>query len=182
MYDITRSFSFNDCTNLDFIPCPYTHQNMSSSRILAPFSSLLKKQKCPWPEPGTSVGTFSGTKKTKKGEHKCWEAKGPAQEEFQKISTEIRELLNITCDPVPSSSFVVFDIFMIVKTFETAIPHIMFPCKRRKPRKSAVKAIQNSEIVSHCPLGIALGHWDYPPHIKAPQLLGSSIKTSRPDR
>ncbi|PCG92772.1 hypothetical protein PENOC_090980 [Penicillium occitanis (nom. inval.)] len=93
------------------------------------------------------------------------------------MSIEIKDLLEKDCGPVPSSSFVHFDIFMIGETPATAIPHIMFSCKKREPRKEALTAVRKSEILSRYTPGIELGHWDYPPYIKDLQFLGSSTES-----
>lgn len=146
---------------------------MASSRLQNALSLLQKKHKNPWPDPESSVGKFCGTKK---GRFKCWKAKGPAHEVFQHMSIDIKELLEKDCGPVPSSNFVHFDIFMIGETPATAIPHIMFSCKKREPRKEALAAVRKSEILSHYTPGIELGHWDYPPYLKDLQFLGSSTE------
>lgn len=147
---------------------------MASSRFQNALSLLQKKHKNTWPDPESSVGKFCGTKK---GIFKCWKAQGPAQEVFQHMSIEIKDLLEKDCGPVPSSSFVHFDIFMIGETPAAAIPHIMFSCKKREPRKEALAAVRKSEILSHYTPGIELGHWDYPPYIKDLQFLGSSTES-----
>jgi hypothetical protein len=134
-----------------------------------------KKSKTSWPDPKSSVGKFCGKKK---GKYKCWRAKGPAQEAFQEISIEIRELLERDCGPVPSSEFVHFEMFMIGEKPSTAIPHIMFACKKLGPRKEALTTIVKSDILSRYTSGIKLGHWDYPPYIKDLQFLGSPTETA----
>lgn len=102
----------------------------------------------------------------KKGKLHCWEAEGPAKQVFEELRPQITSLLEIECGPVPSSSFVLFDIFMIGETKATTLPHIMFSCKRREPRKAAVAAIRQSNILDQYPPGIYLGDWDYPPYLK----------------
>lgn len=151
---------------------------MASSRFQNALSLLQKKHKNSWPDPESSVGKFCGTKK---GRFKCWKAQGPAHEVFEDMSIEIKELLEKDCGPVPSSCFVHFDIFMIGETPSTAIPHIMFACKKREPRKEALAAVRKSEILSHYTPGIELGHWDYPPYIKDLQFLGSSSESAEFD-
>lgn len=134
-------------------------------------SGLYKKPKSLWLDPESSVDKHCGMKNGKN----CWIAKGPAQEAFQQISSEIKEVLEKDCGPVPGSHWVLFDIFMIGDAPATAIPHIMFSCPKPGPRKEARTAVRNSDVLSHCTPGIALGHWDYPPHIKSPQPLASSL-------
>lgn len=133
-------------------------------------SGFYKKPKSLWPDPESSVDKHCGMKKGKN----CWLAKGPAQEAFQQISSEIKEVLEKDCGPVPGSHWVHFDIFMIGDAPATAIPHIMFSCPKLAPRKEALTAVRKSDILNHCTPGIALGHWEYPPHIKNPQPLASS--------
>ncbi|KAJ5744074.1 hypothetical protein N7533_008944 [Penicillium manginii] len=47
----------------------------------------------------------------------------------------------------------------------------MFSCIYEEPRKAAFEAIKQSNILTHCPNGILLGHWKYPPHLKNVELL-----------
>ncbi|KAF7626990.1 hypothetical protein AFLA_012932 [Aspergillus flavus NRRL3357] len=143
---------------------------MRSSRLRTTLSRF-QKPKALWPDPERSIGKFLGIKK---GNLNIWQAEGPAKEAFESITPHITELLEYSCGPVPSSSFVLFDIFMIGETRETALPHIMFSCKHCEPRKSAVAAMRKSNILEQCPPGIHLGNWDYPPHSKDPQHLAST--------
>ncbi|KAF7163932.1 hypothetical protein CNMCM6106_000704 [Aspergillus hiratsukae] len=151
---------------------------MSTSRIKATLS-LLQKQKPRWPDPELSIGKFRGIKK---GKYNCWEAEGPAKEAFEEIKPQIKLLLEELCGPVPSSSFILFDIFMIGETQSTAVPHIMFSCKHQKSRKTAVKVVEQSDVLQQCPPGIHFGHWDYPPHLKDLRFLSSSMSYSSPPR
>ncbi|RHZ61819.1 uncharacterized protein CDV56_108075 [Aspergillus thermomutatus] len=145
---------------------------MSTSRIEATLS-LLQRHKPRWPDPELSIGKFLGNMK---GKYNCWEAQGPAREAFKQVEPEIKALLETSCGPVPSSSFILFDIFMIGETQSTAVPYIMFSCKRRKYRKSAVTVVEQSDILQECPPGIHLGDWDYPPHLKDLRFLASSAE------
>ncbi|RHZ48361.1 hypothetical protein CDV55_100846 [Aspergillus turcosus] len=151
---------------------------MSTSRIKATLS-LLQKQKPRWPDPELSIGKFRGIKK---GKYNCWEAEGPAKEAFEEIKPQIKLLLEELCGPVPSSSFILFDIFMIGETQSTAIPHIMFSCKHHKSRKAALKVVEQSDVLQQCPPGIHFGHWDYPPHLKDLRFLSSSMSYVSPPR
>ncbi|CAI7585931.1 unnamed protein product [Penicillium glandicola] len=149
---------------------------MSSSRLRNTLS-LFQKPKPRWPDPERSIGKLRGMKK---GKFNCWEAEGPAKDIFEQVKPSITELLESACVPVPSSSFVMFDIFMIGETRETALPHIMFSCKRRESRKIALDAMKKSNILDQCPPGIHLGDWDYPPHIKNLQFLASTSRCKAP--
>ncbi|KAJ5910440.1 hypothetical protein N7504_005083 [Penicillium tannophilum] len=150
---------------------------MSSSRIRTPFA-LFQRPKARWLDPEQSIGAFRGIKK---GNINCWSAEGPAKEAFEHIRSEIAEVLERHCGPVPSSSWVQFDIFMVGGTKSTAVPHIMFSCKRPEPRKAAVAAIKRSNILDECPPGIHLGHWDCPPHLKDLRFLASATRYEYPD-
>ncbi|KAJ6091904.1 hypothetical protein N7467_003873 [Penicillium canescens] len=150
---------------------------MSSSRLRNTFS-LFQKPKTRWSDPEGSIGRFRGIKK---GKFNCWEAEGSAKEVFERIQPHIAELLESACGPVPSSSFLVFDIFMIGETQETALPYIMFSCKRREPRKIAVAAMKKSNILDQCPPGIRFGEWDYPPYLKDLRYLASDSRYKDPD-
>ncbi|KAF4175669.1 hypothetical protein CNMCM7927_004678 [Aspergillus lentulus] len=143
---------------------------MRSSRLR---TTILRfqKPKAIWSNPEQSTGKLLGIKK---GKFHIWEANGPAREVFERIKSHITELLEYSCSPVPSSSFVLFDIFMIGEARETALPHIMFACKHSEPRKSAVAAMRKSNILEQCPPGIHFGDWDYPPHLKDLQYLASA--------
>ncbi|GFG20511.1 hypothetical protein IFM5058_10654 [Aspergillus udagawae] len=143
---------------------------MRSSRLR---TTILRfqKPKAIWSNPEQSIGKLLGIKK---GKFHIWEANGPAREVFERIKSHITELLEYSCSPVPSSSFVLFDIFMIGEARETALPHIMFACKHSEPRKSAVAAMRKSNILEQCPPGIHFGDWDYPPHLKDLQYLAST--------
>ncbi|RFU35574.1 hypothetical protein B7463_g834, partial [Scytalidium lignicola] len=109
--------------------------------------SLFKKSKLKlkWPNPEQSVGRYCGIMKDK---YRCWEAKGDALEAFEKLGPEISILLERSCSPVPASSQIIYDIFMVGLNPETALPHIMFSC-------------------------IETGHWQFPTHIIDPQFLAS---------
>lgn len=151
---------------------------MSTSRIKATLS-LLQKQKPRWPDPELSIGKF---RSINKGKYNCWEAEGPAKEAFKEIKPQIKLLLEELCGPVPSSSFILFDIFMIGETQSTAVPHIIFSCKHQKSQKAAVKVVEQSDVLQQYPPGIHLGHWDYPPHLKDLRFLSSSVSYSSPPR
>jgi hypothetical protein len=130
----------------------------------------FRKPKFGWSDPKKSIGKFRGIKS---GKLNCWEAEGPAKELFEQIKPHIKELLESACGPVPSSSFIHFDIFMFGETQASACPYIMFSCKHREPRINAVTAMRKSNILDHCPAGIHFGHWDYPPHLKDLRFLAS---------
>ncbi|RDW68774.1 uncharacterized protein DSM5745_08534 [Aspergillus mulundensis] len=133
---------------------------MSASRLRNTLSALHRNKET-WPNPELSIGTFCGTTKDKVN---YWEAQGPAREAFVNISTSIQETLNDECLRVPSSSTLVYDVYMIGKTPGKAVPHIMFSCKASESRKKAVALVRKSDILDHYP-GMELGHWESPPHL-----------------
>jgi hypothetical protein len=132
---------------------------------------LFQKAKSKWPDPDASVGKFCGMK----GRFSCWEAKGPAQEAFSSLSKEIATLLERTCGPVPASSHVIYDIFMVGEIPGTAIPQVMFSCRKSGPRKEAMETLKKSGILGNYP-GIESGHWQFPPHILDPRLLAYGVE------
>lgn len=135
---------------------------MSSSRLLSTIP-LFSRSQARWPEPELSTARYRGIKK---GKLHCWDATGPARDAFEKIQEQIRAHLNREGIQVPSSSIIMFDIFMIGRAQATARPCIMFSCKHRQSREKAVAVIKESNILDQCPLGIKIGDWDYPPHLK----------------
>jgi hypothetical protein len=130
--------------------------------------SRFQKAKSKWPNAETCVGLFCGMK----GKYRCWEAEGTAQDVFRKISAEVSELLERTCGPVPASSQLIFDVFMIGETPATSVPQIMFSCWKAGPRKAAMETLRKSGLLSKYP-GFETGHWQFPPHILDPRLLAS---------
>ncbi|RDW58356.1 hypothetical protein BP5796_12286 [Coleophoma crateriformis] len=135
--------------------------------------SLLRKSKPKWPNPQDSVAKFCG----KQGRYYCWEAKGPVQETFEAIGPEIARLLERSCEPVPASSHIIYDIFMVGETPVTSVPHIMFSCSKLDPRKAAMEALKKSGLLKEYP-GIETGHWEFPPHIMDPRLLATEEETT----
>lgn len=129
----------------------------------------FQKAKPKWSNPEASIGKFCG----KKGKYSCWEAEGIAQEAFKEMGLDISALLNRTCGPVPASSQVIYDMFMVGENPETAVPQIMFSCRKPSPRKAAVEILKKSGILNKYP-GVETGHWQFPPHIMDPRLLASN--------
>lgn len=137
--------------------------------------SLFQKVKTKWSDPKASVGKFCGMK----GKYSCWEAKGPAEDTFTRLSKDIATLLERTCGPVPASSQVIYDIFMVGETPATAVPQIMFSCRKVGPRKEAMETLKKSGLLISYP-GIETGHWQFPPHILDPRLLASEEEPNYP--
>jgi hypothetical protein len=148
---------------------------MNSSRLLPASIPLFPRRKARWPEPELSTERYRGIKK---GKNYYWDTRGPAREAFEKLKGQIKDHLNSAGIPVPSSSFIQFDMFMIGKTQATANPYIMFSCKHLESRKAAVAVIKDSKILDQCPPGIRIGDWDYPPHLKNLRTLALSALSS----
>ncbi|GIK00932.1 hypothetical protein Aspvir_004962 [Aspergillus viridinutans] len=145
---------------------------MNNSKIKA-ILSLFQIRTLRWPDPELSIGKFLSDME---GKNKCWEAEGPAKEAFERVKPEIKQLFEERSVEVPSSSFILFDIYMIGETQLTAVPYIMFSCKHRESRKKAVTIVEESSVLQKCPLEIRLGDWDYAPHVKDPRFLASSVE------
>jgi hypothetical protein len=92
-----------------------------------------------------------------KDKYSCWTDKGPAEEAFKKLSTEIAAVIKNKLGPVPSSSLIIYDIFMIGETAKTTVPQIMFSCNRKALRKAAVDVVRKSGILKDYP-GVETGH------------------------
>ncbi|KAJ5318267.1 hypothetical protein N7476_004687 [Penicillium atrosanguineum] len=150
---------------------------MSASQIRKTLS-LFHKPKTHWHNPEQSIGDFCGTKK---GRFNCWAAKGPAEEAFEKVRVQIIEILEIECDRVPNSGYVLARMFMIGKTQASAVPNIMFSCADRESRKAAVAAVRNSKLLDQLPPGICLGDWPHPPDLKIPRPLASAMRYACPN-
>jgi hypothetical protein len=146
---------------------------LKSLRQVGKQISRFQKAKSKWPDPEESLGKFCGMN----GKYSCWEAKGPAQETFNVLGKEIAALLERTCGPVPASSQVIYDIFMVGETPDKAVPQIMFSCRKDGPRKEAMESLKKSGILSRYP-GIETGHWQFPPHILDPRLLANGEEPS----
>ncbi|PQE08748.1 Ankyrin repeat protein [Rutstroemia sp. NJR-2017a BVV2] len=144
------------------------NEALNSLRHLGRKFSFFPKPKSKWPDSEQSVGRFCGMQKR----YSYWEAKGKAQEAFNVLSPKIADLLERSCGPVPSSSQIIYDIFMVGETPHTAIPHIMFSCRKSEPRKAAMETLKKSGLLSNYS-GIKTGHWQFPPHIMDPQPLAS---------
>lgn len=135
--------------------------------------SFLKKQKAKWNNPEASVGAYCGLK----GNYSVWEGNGPVREIFKTLGPQISTLLNRSCGPVPSSSQVIFDVFMIGVAPASSIPHIMFSCRKSGPRKTAMETLEKSSLLKRHP-GFETGNWQFPPHIMDPRLLASDRETA----
>lgn len=170
------------------LECETTNDSVSRARKRARESSLqplrqvkklltnFQKTAPRWTNPEASVGSFCG----KKEKFSCWKAKGPAQDAFNLLGKEIAEILDRSCRPVPGSSHVIFNIYMVGKTPGTAVPQVMFSCKTAGPRKEAMNVLRKSGILQKYP-GIETGHWQFPPDItNPPQFMAYGMRLNSP--
>ena len=100
----------------------------------------------------------------KVGKYNCWEVKNPSSDPFKCILEDVKRHLDQAGERVPESRLLGYDIFMIGNSPETAIPHIMFHCSRKEPRKKAALLIKESSLLGSYP-GLNVGHWASPPHL-----------------
>ena len=125
--------------------------------------STFQRNRHAWPSPESSIGPFCGTTPDN---FNYWEAQGPARDVFNRLRTEINQVLEEECDPVPSSSAIVYDVYMVGRSPDTAAPRIMVSSKYVESRKQAVNAIKKSGILDRDGVaGVQIRHWEGPPHI-----------------
>jgi hypothetical protein len=134
------------------------------------WTKLLKRNHRPWPhDPEQSIGKFY----RKMGRKYCWEAVGQARAEFDEIGTKVKEYLDKNSDPVPET--VVFSMYMIGKTKETAKPTLMFCCKDVGCRKTMRSVVAESGILDNYP-GVTLGDCSRAPDLdQLVQLAGEPL-------
>lgn len=92
------------------------------------------KNKPSWPAPENSTGDIY--KSVHFGGKKCWDAKGPAREQFQLLALEIKEYLETHSDPVPAP--VTWTVYMIGATVQSSRPTLMF-CSENKTSRTIVR-------------------------------------------
>ncbi|KAE9364842.1 hypothetical protein N431DRAFT_564050 [Stipitochalara longipes BDJ] len=134
-----------------------------------PWTSRLRRNKCQWPDPEASIGTFY----RKMGrDSSCWEAVGAARETFIRIADEIKNHLEKASEPVPQA--VTWTMYMIGKTKETAEPMILFCCRESASRKQVRTTVEESGILQRYP-GVRVGDASRPPDFdQLVQLAGES--------
>jgi len=97
---------------------------------------------------GTEIGIFHG--------RHWWHAAGPARKQFSIVVPEIVEQLNSVFTE-RYSSIVIFHLYMIGRSGESAIPTIMFFCEEKEPRKMAKKTVDEGGLLVKLP-GFRTGH------------------------
>jgi len=89
-----------------------------------------------WPHPEASIGDWL----SQMGAYNCWEATGPAREQWIKLAGDIQQHLECCHNPFPKG--VIWSAYMIGRTKQNAVPTVVFcspdPCSRRQARKAIV--------------------------------------------
>jgi hypothetical protein len=97
---------------------------------------------------GTEIGIFH--------DRYWWHAAGPARQQFSLVESEIVEQLNAVLTE-RYSSIVLFHLYMIGRSVDSAIPTIMFFCEEKEPRKRAKKTIDEGGLLGKL-AGFRTGH------------------------
>lgn len=110
----------------------------------------------PYPDAEKSVGMFY----RKMGLENCWEVVGPARAEFEQIAKEIKDFLEKNFEP--TSTPVLWTMYMIGRSENTARPTILFCSKEADCRKAVRKFIEKSGILKKFP-AVRVGDANRPP-------------------
>ena len=146
---------------------------MSSTPITTNQSRNLvfKRKRIPWPCPELSIGEDWCVMPGIIMSRKCWEAIGPAREIMNQIYTPIRNPLQKRNEYLQEGTstprVMIFSMYMIGRTAETAHPTIIFSCENKEPRKRARKIIEESRLLDDYP-GVILGDSSRPPVLSRP--------------
>jgi hypothetical protein len=141
------------------------------SRIRLPGVPTLK-QKNIWPNPQQSIGE----RWCAIGKKQCWEAIGPAQEVADKVSRDIKNLLQSRHEylnkDIRVPRILLFSLYMIGQTVEQARPTIIFSCENKAQRQRAMKVVRGDSLLDAYP-AIMLAESLRPPRLsRGPQQLG----------
>lgn len=132
---------------------------------------VFKRKRIPWPSPELSIGEDWCVMPGLIMSRKCWEAIGPAREIMNQIYTPIRNLLQQRNEYLQEGTStpraIIFSMYMIGRTAETANPTIVFSCENKEPRKRARKIIEESRLLNDYP-GVILGDSSRPPVLSRP--------------
>lgn len=120
-------------------------------------SNLSSSKKKRWSNPQDSTGVHLATLGRNKS---CWEAKGLARSVFENLQSKLREYIDQTCEPL--SADVVWSLYMIGRTKETASPAITFISREPGPRQRLKTLIKESSILEEYP-GFITMDIDRPP-------------------
>lgn len=129
----------------------------SGARSLA----ALFKRDYKWPNPEASSGKKIGNM----GRQQCYEAVGPAREEFDILAREISEFLENCTESV--SANVSWSLYMFGKSRESSRPQIAFCSPEREARRSVRKSVTRSGILERHP-GFSTMDCSRPPEFVSP--------------
>jgi hypothetical protein len=130
------------------------------------------KQKNIWPDPKQSIGE----RWCAIGKQNCWEAIGPAQEVADKVSRDIKNLLQSQHEylnkDIRVPRFLLFSLYMIGETVEQSRPTIIFSCENKVQRQRAREVVRESSLLAAYP-AVMLAESSRPPRLcRGPQQLG----------
>lgn len=124
--------------------------------------TTFKQKTSPWPEVHLSIGKSLCLI----GKNHCWEAVGPAKEQFSQVHEPIRHLLESQHEQLNKDISVrkniFLDIYMIGPTEEQARPTVIFSCENKIQRQRAQKLVRSSNILDKY-TGFRLGDSSRPP-------------------
>ncbi|RYP10745.1 hypothetical protein DL765_008013 [Monosporascus sp. GIB2] len=132
---------------------------LESWNILDVGNKVIRK-KPKWPNLESSMGTKLGMK----GNYTYWEAKGPARQAYDELCPQIARVLTEDLGTVDDSDLLLYQVFLVGRSPEKALPHIMFSSPKRETRTEARKIIIRSGILNNYP-GMQVGEWASAPHI-----------------
>ena len=154
---------------------------MTEPQKVAPqsFRATWNWTKASWPNAELSAG---GELSSFDRSHRCWETVGPALDLANRISREVRKLLDeryaYLNDGEPIDSYVSFGLYMIGRRKEKSNPTLLFICPRPSPRKRAKELVKESNILQGYPPGIRLAEGIRTPY----RILNRSSPTLSPFR
>lgn len=106
-----------------------------------------RSNKPSWPAPQDSIGDIY--KGENFGRKQCWDAKGPAREQFHLLALEIKEYLETHSDPVPRP--VTWTVYMIGATAQLSRPTVMFCSDDKISRTTVRNKVRESGLLEKYP-------------------------------
>ena len=135
----------------------------------APVKAIQQsKDKICFPNPRESVGRKLSS--IKNGKYTVWEATGPARDVYRTLAPQIKGYLENVSLPV--SEDVIWSIYMIGRSEQTAAPTVLFCCRNTSARRRIRSTIAESSIMDRFP-GFGLGDMPRPPDQQMPVQLAS---------
>ena len=142
--------------------CHDAMTDLGGGRQLGPRSlAALFKGDCKWPNPEASAGKHIRNM----GLQRCYEAVGPAREEFDLLAKEINEFLENRTESV--SANVSWSLYMFGRSRESSRPIIAFCSSEREARRSVRKSVTRSGILDRHP-GFTTMDCNRPPEFGSP--------------